>query len=72
MKFKFIFFFLTPLKIDKLQARLKSNKRITDEYEEEISQLKAKIRKLQRDAEEATEQADKLNHEVQLLRNKQR
>jgi hypothetical protein len=30
------------------------------------------MRKLQRDADEATEQADKLNHEVQLLRNKQR
>ncbi len=43
-----------------------------DEYEEEITQLKAKVRKLQRDAEESLEQADILTREVNTLRTKQR
>jgi hypothetical protein len=55
-----------------MSAKCKSNKRLIEENEEEITQLKNRIRKLQREAEESIEQADILNREVTTLRQKQR
>lgn len=55
-----------------MQARLKSNKRLIDENEEEITQLKNKYRKATRDVEELTEQNEILNREIAQIRQKHR
>lgn len=55
-----------------MQGRLKGNKRLLDENEEEITQLKNRIRKLVRDMEELNEQNDMVNRELASLRQKQR
>ncbi len=55
-----------------MQAKLKSNKRIIDENEEEVTQLKNKNRKIARDIDELNEQNEQLNREIALLKQKQR
>jgi hypothetical protein len=55
-----------------MQAKLKANKRIIDENEEEITQLKNKNRKIARDLDEASEQNEILARELASLRQKQR
>lgn len=55
-----------------MQARLKTNKRLIDENEEEITQLKNKYRKATRDIEELTEQNEILNREIAQIRQKHR
>ncbi len=68
LAFKFFFSF----KVEKMQSKLKMNKRFIDENEEEITQLKNKTRKIQRDLEEANEQNEILNQNLAALRTKQR
>ena len=63
---------ILPLKVEKMQSKLKTNKRFIDENEEEITQLKNKTRKIQRDLEEANEQNEILNQNLVTLRTKQR
>jgi chromosome segregation ATPase len=58
--------------VEKMQSRLKTNKRLIDENEEEITQLKNRNRKLLRDIEELNEQNEMVNRELGLLRQKQR
>jgi chromosome segregation ATPase len=58
--------------LDKMQNKLKNNKRFIEENEEEITQLKNKNRKVARDIEELTEQNEMLNREISALRQKQR
>ena len=60
------------LQIEKMQAKLKTNKRVIDENEEEITQLKNKNRKITRDIDELNEQNEMLNLEIAQLRQKQR
>lgn len=55
-----------------MQAKLKSNKRIIDDNEEEITQLKNRNRKIARDNDELNEQNEILNRELTALRQKQR
>ena len=55
-----------------MSQKLKTNKRIIDENEEEITQLKNKNRKVVRDLEEANEQNEILNRDLTALRQKQR
>ena len=55
-----------------MQTKLKANKRIIDENEEEITQLKNKNRKIARDIDELNEQNEILNREIAALRQKQR
>lgn len=55
-----------------MQSKLKVNKRLIDENEEEVTQLKNRNRKLLRDIEELTEQNESLNKELTSLRQKQR
>ena len=55
-----------------MQAKLKTNKRVIDENEEEITQLKNKNRKIARDIDELNEQNEILNREIAALRQKQR
>ena len=59
-------------KLDKMQAKLKKNKQLIDENEEEIIQLKNKNRKIGRDYDELNEQNEVLNREIAALRQKQR
>ena len=58
--------------VEKMQSKLKMNKRFIDENEEEITQLKNKNRKMIRDLEEANEQNEILNRDLATLRQKQR
>jgi myosin protein heavy chain len=55
-----------------MQAKLKSNKRVIDDNEEEITQLKNRNRKIARDIDELNEQNEILNRELTALRQKQR
>jgi FtsZ-binding cell division protein ZapB len=55
-----------------MQAKLKSNKRIIDDNEEEVNQLKNKNRKIAREIDELNEQNEALNREIALLKQKQR
>lgn len=55
-----------------MQAKLKKNKQLIDENEEEIIQLKNKNRKIGRDYDELNEQNEVLNREIAALRQKQR
>jgi hypothetical protein len=55
-----------------MQAKLKANKRVIDENEEEITQLKNKNRKMARDLDESNEQNEILTREIASLRQKQR
>ncbi len=55
-----------------MQAKLKTNKRIIDENEEEITQLKNKYRKATRDIDELTEQNEIMNRELAQMRQKHR
>ena len=55
-----------------MQSKLKTNKRIIDENEEEITQLKNKNRKIARDIDELNEQNEILNMEIAQLRQKHR
>ena len=55
-----------------MQSKLKTNKRIIDENEEEITQLKNKNRKITRDIDELNEQNEILNMEIAQLRQKHR
>lgn len=59
-------------KVEKMQSKLKANKRLIDENDEEITQLKNRNRKLVRDIEELTEQNESINKELTSLRQKQR
>jgi myosin heavy chain 9/10/11/14 len=59
-------------KVEKMQAKLKTNKRVIEEYEEEVTQLKNKNRKIARDIDELTEQNEILNREITTLRQRQR
>ncbi len=58
--------------MEKMQAKLKTNKRVIDENEEEITQLKNKNRKMARDLDESNEQNEILSREIASLRQKQR
>ena len=58
--------------VEKMQAKLKTNKRLIDENEEEINQLKNKNRKIARDIDELNEQNEILNREIALLKQKHR
>lgn len=53
-----------------MQTKLKTNKRLIDENEEEITQLKNKNRKLIRDLEEANDQNEILSRDLNSLRQK--
>lgn len=53
-----------------MQTKLKTNKRLIDENEEEITQLKNKNRKLVRDLEEANDQNEILSRDLNSLRQK--
>ena len=55
-----------------MQAKLKSNKRIIDDNEEEVTQLKNNNRKIAREIDELNEQNEALNREIALLKQKQR
>jgi predicted RNase H-like nuclease (RuvC/YqgF family) len=55
-----------------MQSKLKANKRLIDENEEEVTQLKNRSRKLARDIDELNEQNEMLNRELATLRQKQR
>lgn len=55
-----------------MQSKLRMNKRLIDENEEEITQLKNKTRKINRDLEEANEQNEILNQNLSTLRSKLR
>lgn len=55
-----------------MQSKLKQNKRLIDENEEEINQLKNKNRKLVREIEELTEQIDNTTKDLNALKQKQR
>lgn len=55
-----------------MQTKLKTNKRIIDENEEEITQLKNKNRKLVRDIEEANDQIEHISRDLNTLRQKQK
>lgn len=59
-------------KLDKMQTKLKTNKRIIDENEEEITQLKNKNRKLARDLDEANDQNEIIIRDLNQLRQKQK
>jgi hypothetical protein len=55
-----------------MQTKLKTNKRIIDENEEEITQLKNKNRKLARDLDEANDQNEIIIRDLNQLRQKQK
>jgi hypothetical protein len=55
-----------------MQTKLKTNKRIIDENEEEITQLKNKNRKLARDLDESNDQNEILSRDLASLRQKQK
>lgn len=55
-----------------MQSKLKANKRLIDDNEEEVTQLKNRNRKLVRDIEELTEQTESLTKDLNSLRQKQR
>ncbi len=55
-----------------MQTKLKTNKRIIDENEEEITQLKNKNRKLARDLDESNDQNEILSRDLTSLRQKQK
>ena len=55
-----------------MQSKLKANKRLIDDNEEEVTQLKNRNRKLVRDIEELTEQNESLTKDLNSLRQKQR
>ena len=55
-----------------MQTKLKTNKRLIEENEEEITQLKNRNRKAARDIDELGEQNDMLTREINALRSKLR
>ncbi len=55
-----------------MQTKLKTNKHIIDENEEEITQLKNKNRKLARDLDESNDQNEILSRDLASLRQKQK
>lgn len=63
---------LLNFKVEKMQSKLKANKRLIDDNEEEVTQLKNRNRKLVRDIEELTEQNESLTKDLNSLRQKQR